>query len=95
MISFLFSYLTPHHDADGVEQSLPSWITDVLLGFGNPNNAHYKSQIMKNFANNNPGIKPPEFSTDFIDGSGAPAVFTKTQQVRQSFVVFFFLSSGV
>eukprot|EP00978_Attheya_sp_CCMP212_P006157 scaffold13862_cov48-Attheya_sp.AAC.1 len=50
-----------------IHQSIPSWLTSVLLGYGAPDAAHYKSRQMRSYALNTPGVTPPDAALDYGD----------------------------
>jgi intron-binding protein aquarius len=62
-----------------INQVLPRWLQDVLLGHGDPQSANYKSEIMAEYANLTVGVSKLDDPLDFGD------TFINETHLRESF----------
>lgn len=50
-----------------IARVVPSWMQNVLLGQGEPNEAYYKSESVRSYARKTPGVADPDGFLDFGD----------------------------
>lgn len=62
-----------------VSRVIPTWLQPLLLGYGDPNSACYKSATVKAYATKTPGVPAPDAPLDFRD------TFLDEEHLRDSF----------
>jgi len=65
-----------------VERSIPSWLREVFLGFGNPGAANYKSAAMRKWGDKTAGVTKWDQPLDFADA------FLKDEHLKAAFPGF-------
>lgn len=50
-----------------ISRVIPPWLQPVLLGYGDPKTANYKSSVIKSYAMKTPGVPKPDAPLDFRD----------------------------
>jgi intron-binding protein aquarius len=66
-------------NAATVNRCIPVWLHDILLGFGDPTAANYKSEKIKTYSSNTVGVTPLSSPLDFGD------TFVDDRHLRDSF----------
>jgi intron-binding protein aquarius len=64
-----------------IDRVIPLWLQPVLLGFGDPAEASYKSAAIQKYASLTPGVTSPDSALDFGD------TFLDEAHLRDSFSV--------
>lgn len=62
-----------------IDRVLPPWLQQLLLGFGDPNAASFKSDTIKEYANKTAGVTKPDAALDYGD------TFLDEEHLRASF----------
>jgi len=71
-----------------IERVIPQWLQPLLLGYGDPSSASYKSDAIKSFATKTPGVANPDAALDFGD------TFVDEAHLRESFPHFNVIVDG-
>jgi intron-binding protein aquarius len=65
--------------AGSIDRVIPPWLQPLLLGYGEPDSACYKSDAVRSYATKTPGVTKPDAALDFRD------TFLSEQHLRASF----------
>ena len=65
--------------AGSIERVIPPWLQPLLLGYGEPDSASYKSEAIRAYATETPGVTNPDAALDFRD------TFLSEEHLRASF----------
>jgi len=65
--------------AGAIEMVIPPWLQPLLLGYGHPDSASYKSEAVRSYATKTPGVTKPDAALDFRD------TFLSDAHLRESF----------
>lgn len=65
--------------AGSIDRVIPPWLQPLLLGYGEPDSASYKSEAVLSYATKTPGVTKPDAALDFRD------TFLSEQHLRESF----------
>ena len=65
--------------AGSIERVIPPWLQPLLLGYGEPDSASYKSEAVRSYAAKTPGVTKPDVALDFRD------TFLSEEHLRASF----------
>lgn len=66
-------------NAATVNRCIPVWLHDVLLGYGDPSSANFKSERIKMYSSNTVGVTPLSAPLDFGD------TFVDDRHLQESF----------
>lgn len=65
--------------AGAIDRVIPPWLQPLLLGYGEPDSASYKSEAVRSYATKTPGVTKPDAALDFRD------TFLSEDHLRESF----------
>ena len=65
--------------AGAIDRVIPPWLQPLLLGYGAPDSASYKSEAVRSYATKTPGVTKPDAALDFRD------TFLSEDHLRESF----------
>lgn len=65
--------------AGAIDRVIPPWLQPLLLGYGEPDSASYKSEAVRSYATTTPGVTRPDAALDFRD------TFLSDEHLRESF----------
>jgi intron-binding protein aquarius len=65
--------------AGAIDRVIPPWLQPLLLGYGEPDSASYKSEAVRSYATKTPGVTKPDAALDFRD------TFLSDEHLRESF----------
>ena len=53
--------------AGSIDRVIPPWLQPLILGYGEPDSASYKSEVVRSYATKTPGVTKPDDALDFRD----------------------------